>query len=141
MEFNVCFLLTTFFHTKKKIDLRFEVRNENKNIDTMSSIQQHINNFKNSVCIDCKETNFHINMVIRYEGGEPHISYGDALSVWCSNCNDECYLVEKEIEEEGSCKWTDEKTIVYDDRGAKCWLCDDCNGWEDWGVNCSNYGK
>ena len=98
MEFNVCFLLTTFFIQKKKIDLRFEVRIYNKNIDTMSSIQHLINNFKNRVCIDCKEANFHINMVIRYEGGEPHISYGDALSVWCSNCDDECYLVEKEEE-------------------------------------------
>ena len=61
----------------------------------MASIQDYINSKKNMVCSECKETNFHINMVIRYEGGEPYISYGDALSVWCGNCEDECDLIEK----------------------------------------------
>jgi len=91
---------------KKKIDLKFEVRNENKNIATMSSIQDYINSKKNMVCSECKETNFHINMVIRYEGGEPFISYGDALSVWCGNCDSECDLIErpKEEEEETICE-------------------------------------
>jgi hypothetical protein len=36
-------------------------------------------------------------------------------------------------------KWTEDKKEVWDDRNVKCWECSDCNGWEDWGVNCGCY--
>ena len=83
-----------------------------------------------SICMKCK-------LAEEKEEEEEEIcpSCGD---VWTNATRCDC---PEKWAEEGSCKWTDEKTIVYDDRGAKCWLCDDCNGWEDWGVNCSNYGK
>jgi hypothetical protein len=48
------------------------------------------------------------------------------------------YIVEKENEEEevATGLWTEDKEEVWDDRNVKCWQCSDCNGWEDWGVNC-----
>jgi hypothetical protein len=44
---------------------------------------------------------------------------------------------EYEEEEEEVCgKWTEDKKEQWDDKGVKCWQCDNCDGWQDWGCDC-----